>query len=75
MYGLMMDILIVLWSNLTNYPLFKLVVAFVVFVVVQSSSEFITHRICRRMLLKYEDIYAVVRLSFSANKLRYISSA
>lgn len=56
MYGIMMDILILFWPNLNTYPLFKFVAAFVVFVTIQSITEFITGRICNRMLLKYEDI-------------------
>ena len=56
MYGVIMDILIVLWPHLTNYPLYKFITSFVVFVIVQSTAEFITGRICKRMLLKYEDI-------------------
>ncbi len=56
MYGIMMDVLIILWPNLTNHPLFKLIAAFVVFVTIQSMAEFATSRICNRMLLKYEDI-------------------
>lgn len=56
MYGLMMDILIVFWPHLSHHPVFKFVVAFVVFVTIQSMAERITSRICQRMLLKYEDI-------------------
>ncbi len=56
MYGVMMDMLIILWPNLSNHSLFKLIAAFVVFVTVQSMAEFSTSRICKRMLLKYEDI-------------------
>lgn len=56
MYGVIMDILIVLWPNLINHPVFKLIAVFVVFVIVQSMAEFATGRICKRMLLKYEDI-------------------
>ena len=56
MYGVMMDILIVLWSNLNNHPVFKFVAAFVVFVTIQSIAEHVTSGICKRMLLKYEDI-------------------
>lgn len=56
MYGVMMDVLIVLWPNLTNHPVFKFVAAFVVFVTIQSIAEFVTSRICKRMVLKYEDI-------------------
>ena len=56
MYGTMMVLLILFWPNLTNHPVFKFITTFVVFVVVQSIAEFFTHRICKRMLLKYEDI-------------------
>ena len=56
MYGVIMDLLIILWPNLTNHPAFKLVTVFVVFVTIQSMAEFATSRICRRMMLKYEDI-------------------
>lgn len=56
MYGVIMDILIILWPNLTNQWLFKFIAVFVVFVTVQSLAEFVTGRICKRMLLKYEDI-------------------
>ena len=56
MYGVMMDILILFWTNLNNHPVFKFVAAFVVFVTVQSIAEFITERICNSMLFKYEDI-------------------
>ncbi len=56
MYGMMMDILIVFWPNLTNHPIFKFVATFVVFVTIQAIAEFVTSRICRRMLLTYEDI-------------------
>ena len=56
MYGVMMDILIVLWPNLNNHPVFKFVAAFVVFVTIQSIAEHVTSGICKRMLLKYEDI-------------------
>lgn len=56
MYGVMMDMLVILWPNLSNHPVFKLIAAFVVFVTVQSMAEFSTSRICKRMLLKYEDI-------------------
>ena len=56
MYGVMMHIMILFWPNLNNHPVFKFVAAFVVFVTIQSISEFITSRICNRMLLKYEDI-------------------
>ncbi|MBQ2901328.1 MAG: putative ABC transporter permease [Agathobacter sp.] len=56
MYGAMMDVLIVLWPNLTNHPVFKFIAAFVVFVTIQAIAEYISTRICKRMLLKYEDI-------------------
>ena len=56
MYGVIMEILLVLWPSLRSHPLFKLVAVFVVFVVVQSIAEAVTRRICNRMLLKYEDI-------------------
>ena len=56
MYGVMMDVLIILWPNLSNHPVFKLIAAFVVFVTIQSMAEFTTSRICKRMLLKFEDI-------------------
>lgn len=56
MYGIMMDVLIVLWPRLIDHMLFKFVAAFVVFVVVQSATDFVSSRICRRMLWKYEDI-------------------
>ena len=56
MYGIMMDILIVLWPRMAGHELFKFVAAFVVFVAVQSAADFVASRICRRMLWKYEDI-------------------
>ncbi len=56
MYGVIMDILIVLWPNLTNYAAFKFVASFVVFVTIQSIADFGTSRICNRMVLKYDDI-------------------
>ncbi len=56
MYGIMADLLIVLWPNLATNGWFKLVAAFVVFVAVQSVTEFLTSRICKRMLWKYEDM-------------------
>ena len=56
MYGIMMDILIILWPEMLGHGFFKLIVAFVVFVAVQSSTEFLTSRVCQRMLWKYEDI-------------------
>lgn len=56
MYGVIMDVLIMIWPHILGHPIFKFVVAFVVFVVVQSATEYITNRICHRMLLKYDDI-------------------
>ena len=56
MYGIIMNILVILWPNLHDYHIFKFVVAFIVFIVVQSITETLTERICHRMLLKYEDI-------------------
>ena len=56
MYGVIMDILIILWPNLLNHPVFKFVTVFVVFVTIQAVAELVTSRICNRMLLKYEDI-------------------
>lgn len=56
MYGVIMDILIVLWPNLANHTVFQFVAVFSVFVIVQSLAEFVTGRICKKMLLKYEDI-------------------
>ena len=56
MYGVMMCLLIVLWPHMVEHPFYKLVVAFAIFVVVQSFAEFLTNRICHRMVLKYEDI-------------------
>lgn len=56
MYGAMMDVLIIFWPSLTNHPVFKFIAAFVVFVTIQSMANFVTNRICKRMLLKYEDI-------------------
>ena len=56
MYGVMMHLLIGIWPYIIGHPIFKLVVAFVVFVVVQSATEFITTKVCHRMMLKYEDI-------------------
>lgn len=56
MYGIMMDILIVIWPNLVDYTGYKFVAVFAVFVVVQSVTEFFTSRICKRMLWKYEDM-------------------
>ena len=56
MYGVMMDILIILWPKMAGHGFFKWIAAFVVFVAVQSATEFFTSRICKRMLWKYEDI-------------------
>ena len=56
MYGIMMDILIIIWPQMAGHGLFKWIAAFAVFVVVQSLSEFFVGRICQRMLWKYEDI-------------------
>ena len=56
MYGIIMNILVILWPNLHDHYIFKFVVAFIVFIVVQSITETLTERICHRMLLKYEDI-------------------
>ena len=56
MYGVIMNLLIMIWPHISAHPMFKFMVAFVVFVVVQSVTEFITNKICRRMVLKYEDI-------------------
>lgn len=56
MYGIIMDILIILWPEMVNHGWFKFVAAFVVFVAVQSVSEFMTRRICGRMMLTFEDI-------------------
>lgn len=56
MYGVMAVILQLLWPHLVGHPVFKFVAAFVVFVAVQSFAEFITARVCRCMVLKYEDI-------------------
>ena len=56
MYGIMMDILIVLWPSLTGHTVFKCIAAFVVFVAVQSATDFVASRVCNRMLWKYEDI-------------------
>lgn len=56
MYGVMMDILIILWPNMAGHGFFKWITAFVVFVGVQSISEFFAGRFCKRMLWKYEDI-------------------
>ncbi len=56
MYGFMMNILIVSWQNMVNHNVFKFIFAFTVFVVIQSIAEFFTRRICKRMMLKFEDI-------------------
>lgn len=56
MYGVIMNVLIVVWPHMTTHPFYKFVAAFVVFVVVQAFAEFVTNRICHRMVLKYEDI-------------------
>ncbi|MBR4027589.1 MAG: putative ABC transporter permease [Lachnospiraceae bacterium] len=56
MYGVIMDMLIILWPSLAKHDIFKFVVIFSIFAVVQSVSEFISDRICKRMLWKYEDI-------------------
>jgi len=56
MYGVIMNLLIMIWPHIVAHPIFKVVVAFVVFVVVQSVTEFVTNKICHRMVLKYEDI-------------------
>ena len=56
MYGVMMNLLIMIWPNMADHSFFKFIVAFVVFVVVQSFAEFVTNKICHRMVLKYEDI-------------------
>ena len=56
MYGVMMDVLIILWPEMVGHGFFKWIVAFVVFVAVQSVAEFFTARIGKRMLWKYEDI-------------------
>ena len=55
-YGIMMDLLIIIWPRLTQYPVFKMVVVFSIFVIVQSVAEVVTRRICRKMLWKFEDI-------------------
>ena len=56
MYGVMMCLLIVIWPSMVSQPVYKFIVTFVVFVVIQSFAEFVTNRICNRMVLKYEDI-------------------
>lgn len=56
MYGVIMNLLIVIWPHIIEHPFYKFIVAFAVFVMIQSVAEFVTHRICNRMVLKYEDI-------------------
>ncbi len=56
MYGVIMDILLIFWNDLSIHPVFQFVAVFIVFVVVQSIAEFVTSRICNKMLLKFEDI-------------------
>jgi len=56
MYGIIMDILIILWPRLEGHPIFRFVTIFAVFAMIQSVAEFISRRICRRMLWKYEDM-------------------
>lgn len=56
MYGVIMNLLIMIWPHMRAHSFYKFIVTFVVFVVIQSLAEFITNRICNRMLLKYEDI-------------------
>ena len=56
MYGVMMNILILSWPNMVNHNVFKFIYAFIVFVVIQSIAEFFTRRICKRMMLTFEDI-------------------
>lgn len=56
MYGVIMSILITIWPYMQRHEFYKFIVAFVVFVVVQTFAEFVTNRICGRMMLKYEDI-------------------
>ena len=56
MYGVIMDILIILWPRLEGQWVFRFITIFAVFAMVQSVSEFITKRVCHRMLWKYEDI-------------------
>ena len=55
-YGVIMDVLIILWPKLAGHWVFQIVTVFAVFVMVQSVSEFITRRICHRMLWNYEDM-------------------
>ena len=56
MYGVIMNLLIVVWPHMASHGFYKFVVSFAVFVVIQSLTEFVTNRICNRMVLKYEDI-------------------
>lgn len=56
MYGFIMNVLILSWKNMVNQNGFKFIVVFTVFVVIQSIAEFFTRRICKRMMLKFEDI-------------------
>ena len=56
MYGIIMDILIVLWPRLEGHLLFRFITIFAVFVMVHSIAEFVSRRICNRMLWKYEDM-------------------
>lgn len=56
MYGVIMNLLIVIWPHMASHGFYKFVVSFAVFVVIQSLAEFVTNRICNRMVLKYEDI-------------------
>ena len=56
MYGVIMNLLVIVWPSIVSHPFYKFIVAFVVFVVVQSIAELVTNKICRRMVLKYEDI-------------------
>ena len=56
MYGVIMNLLILIWPSMVAHPVYKFIVAFAVFVVIQSLAEFVTQRICYRMVLKYEDI-------------------
>lgn len=56
MYGVIMNLLIVSWPHMASHGFYKFVVSFVAFVVIQSLADFITNRICNRMVLKYEDI-------------------
>lgn len=55
-YGVVMDVLIILWPHLVHNHLFKWIAVFAVFVIVSNVSEFVASRVCRRMLWKYEDI-------------------